>query len=744
MVDTAVAAASYARGIVPQRLRAPHRRPDQIERSDLVERMIGCRAPIVVVRAGAGYGKSTLLSQVVAADPRPAGWLTVDPADDDPVVLLRHLVGALGDAGLDVDEVVAALAGPTPKLSRHVLPLLAEVAAGPVSPFLLVLDDLHVVSRDESVDFADELLRLLPADCTVVLAGRSMPDMRLARWEVDGLVARFDESDLAYTDAEARQVLAAALPELSQRLEREVMRVTAGWPAGLHLAILALRDHPDPPVVIDGLLASDRRVVDYLQQEGLARLDPDLRQFLTDISVLPTVSGSVCDAVTGRSDSTKLLDGLVFSGNLFVSRVGDEDDLYAVHQLFADLLVGEMRRGDPTREIELRRRAACWYDERGHYDDAVTQALAARDLDLAAAIVFRHHAQTIHRGEVATLQRWLDGFPGERVATDGLLALAAGWAAMLSGDRRALLHHLAVARAHPTVGPLPDGTVDHAVAVAALAQIAALDGLAAAKASAELVMSAGPTGSPWWTLARLQFGVCRTAIGGVDPVEEFTSIVLDTKGSPAVHAVSSAHLALALLRSGERDDARRLVAGALDELAENGLSTYDLTGVVHCAASLIAACVGDDVGSRRHASDAESILTLTRQLNPRAGVLTRQLLAEAAIVRCEPGVAARLLPAARSVMAGEVDANALAATQDHLEARLRALRAHPEVQELTNAEMRVLEQLPTHRSLEEIGEHLYVSRNTVKTHTLSIYRKLGVSSRGDAVARARELALIDP
>ncbi len=95
-------------------------------------------------------------------------------------------------------------------------------------------------------------------------------------------------------------------------------------------------------------------------------------------------------------------------------------------------------------------------------------------------------------------------------------------------------------------------------------------------------------------------------------------------------------------------------------------------------------------------------------------------------------------------MAGEVDANALAATQDHLEARLRALRAHPEVQELTNAEMRVLEQLPTHRSLEEIGEHLYVSRNTVKTHTLSIYRKLGVSSRGDAVARARELALIDP
>ena len=260
---------------------------------------------------------------------------------------------------------------------------------------------------------------------------------------------------------------------------------------------------------------------------------------------------------------------------------------------------------------------------------------------------------------------------------------------------------------------------------------------------AEAVVAAGPTGSPWWALARLQVGLCRTAVGGVDPVEEFTSIVLDTKGSPAVHAVSTAHLALAFLRSGDRDDADRAVRSALAELAEHGLLTYALTGIVHCAASLIAACAGDDVRSRRHAADAESILTLTRQLNPRAAVLTRQLLAEAAIVRGEPGVAARLLPASRSVLAGEADVAALVATQDDLEARLRSLRAHPEVQDLTNAEMRVIEQLPTHRSLEEIGEHLYVSRNTVKTHTLSIYRKLGVSSRGAAVARARELGLID-
>ena len=199
-------------------------------------------ARVLAERLPAGSGVLAVGGPGVAWSIEERCLVPVLSADDDPVVLLRHLVGALGDAGLEVDDVATALSGPAPNLSRHVLPLLAEVAAGSVTPFLLVLDDLHAVSRDEAVHFADELLRLLPPDCTVVLAGRSLPDMRLARWEVDGLLARFDESDLAYTEPEAHRVLAAALPDLSQRLEREVMRVTLGWPAGMHLAILALRD----------------------------------------------------------------------------------------------------------------------------------------------------------------------------------------------------------------------------------------------------------------------------------------------------------------------------------------------------------------------------------------------------------------------------------------------------------------------------------------------------------------------
>ncbi len=731
-------------GVVPQRLRPPVTRPDQLHRTALVARVLASEAPVVVVvQAGAGYGKSTLLTQIAATDGRPFGWVTLDPADDDPVVFFRHLVRALGDAGVDVSEVVAELGGSDPDLRRRVLPMLASVLDRTVEPFLLLLDDVHVLARDEAVRIGDELAQLIPSGSTVVLSGRAMPELRLARRELDGGVARFGEADLAYTVDESRDLLARALPDLPSSAVADVLRVTEGWPAGLHLAVLALRDHPDPPVVIEGLLASDRRVVDYLQQEGVALLDPDLRQFLLDVSVLGPLSPALCDAATGRSDSAELLDRLVVSGNLFVAPVQGQGSTYRIHRLFADLLLKDLRTVDPGREREVRRRAARWLDERGDGDGAVLQAVAAGDLDLAAEIVHRRHAAVIQRGETATIERWLGLFPGEALAADGLLSVVAGWLAVTEGDRRAVAHHLDVARASSLDGRLPDGTVDLGVAIAALEMVACIDGLDAAIRSVRIVVEAGPDGSPWWAVARQLEAVMLVAAGRADPLEALSGAELDTRGRSAVHALTVAHLALAHLRSGDRAQADRLARAALDEVAENGLRSYSLTGMVHCIASLTAATVGDHPRSRRHAGDAESILQITRHMNARAAVQARQLIAEAALVRGEPDIAARLLPAARSNLAQEPAAIELERLQSVLEQRLRAARAHPEVQELTAAELRVLGQLPTHRSLEEIGEHLFVSRNTVKTHTLSIYRKLGVSSRSQAVVRAEELGVIE-
>lgn len=713
-----------------------------------MQRVLDADVAAVVIQAGAGYGKSTMLGQVVAADPRPTGWLTLDPADDDPVVLLRHLVAALRDAGVEVGPLEAVLTGLDPEGHRRVMPLLAQALDRTGSPFLVAFDDVHVLTNAESVGFIEELVGLVPPGSAVVLAGRAMPDLPLVRWELAGNLIRLGEPDLAFTDEEAHLVLDASLTTLPARLESDVVRVSDGWPAGLHLAILALREHPDPPVLVDGLLVSNRRVVDYLQREVLARLEPDLRRFLLEISILDPLSGPVCDAVTGRTDSTELLDELIASGNLFVSPVavgapGEGAAGYRLHHLFAELLLSELRSVDAQQERPLRRRAATWYEQHGHVEAALRQALRADDVVLASEIVFRHFAGALQRGESVTVERWLGSFPGDVLASDALLALVAGWSAVVGGDRYAVAHHLDVARARPVEGILPDGTISHEVAIAVLEAISGFGGVLGTARSAAVVVAAGPVGSPWWQVARQLQAVSLVAAGLVDADEVFTAVEIDTRGAPSVHSVATSHLALACLRDGDPLVADRLASEALAEAVANGMGVYPLVGIVHCVASLTAAAVDDHGRSRSRAADAGAFLTLTERLNPRAGVQSRQLLAEAALLRGQPDDASPLVRSARALLESEPDAARLLRDQDALERRLGAVRSDPHVEVLTSAELRVLQELPTHRSLEEIGERLYVSRNTVKSHAKAIYRKLGVSSRGDAVERAAQLGLLD-
>ncbi len=713
-----------------------------------MQRALEADATVVTVQAGAGYGKTTLLGQVVVADPRPSGWLSLDAADDDPVVLLRHVVAALHDAGVGVDQVEQALMGRDPDAHLKVLPLLARALDETGSPFLVVLDDLHVLSNAESIRFVEELVAMVPRGSRLVLAGRVVPDLPLVRWELAGDLLRIGQTDLEYSPDEARRLLAAALPDLSARLESDVVRVSEGWPAVLHLAILAMREHPDPPVLVEGLLTSNHRVVDYLQREVLARLEPDLRRFLLDISILDPLSGPVCDAVTERTDSDQLLEELIASGNLFVSpvtagRCGEETVGYRLHRIFAELLMAELRSVAAERERSLRLRAVTWYEQHGRVESALRQAIAVGDERRGAQIVFGHFARVLQRGEPVTLERWLRSFPGDVLGSDGLLSLAAGWLAVVGGDPNALAHHLGVARANPIDGVLPDGTATHEVAIAMLEAIAGIGGVSGTARSAALVVAAGPTGSPWWQLARQLEAVALVAAGRAEADLVFTSVELDTRGVHSVHSAAVSHLALARLRSGDLTAADRLASGAVAEAAESGMGAFPLIGIVHCVASLAAAAVGDLGRSRRHAADAACFVTLTECLNTRAGAQSRQLLAEAALMRGELQEAGQLIRSARMALSSEPDALDLLRGQDELEQRCHDARLSPEAEPLTSAELRVLQQLPTHRSLEEIGQHLYVSRNTVKSHVKSIYRKLGVSGRSEAVERATQQALID-
>jgi LuxR family maltose regulon positive regulatory protein len=330
--------------------------------------------------------------------------------------------------------------------------------------------------------------------------------------------------------------------------------------------------------------------------------------------------------------------------------------------------------------------------------------------------------------------------PASRVPADGLLALTAGWASLLNARGSEVRAYHDMACRQPRAGTMPDGSKDFDVAVAALRIVAGMGGVLETASAAERIKEAGPDGSPWWTMAATVSATCRVIAGDPDPGALLALAEVETRGDPAPHVVALAQLALHRLRCGDRRSADAAIGEALVEMGANQLESYSMTAMAHVADAWASALRGDHARARRAATIATTALEGLGDQNPRASAHARLGLAEADLALPDVGSAVRQLRAAEAHLAREPDAVVLHAWAAEILERIEHHRGRPDA--LTAAEQRVLDQLPTHRSLEQIGEALYISRNTVKTHTLSIYRKLEVSSRHDAVERARTLGLL--
>jgi LuxR family maltose regulon positive regulatory protein len=728
--------------IVPQRVRHPQVRADALDRSRLLDRLSSSGAPVVAVVAGGGYGKTTLLRQWTTEDPRRSAWVSLDPADDDSLVLARHLARSLAGAGVTVEATADALSQSGPRALDDGLNALARELSAVEDPFILVVDDVHAVSAPSSLELLDRLAPLIPDGSTLALAGRSLSGLHLARLHLEDAILEFHQEDLAFTAGEADALLRGAAPSLDGSSKAALIDRSEGWPAVLYLGVLALREHPDPPVLVKGLLGSDHRVIDYLHQEVLDRLDPDLHEFLVQVSVLDLLTAPVCDALLDRTDSASVLDRLAVAGNLFVAGTDAPPSSFRLHPLFADMLLRELRarRGDAERR--LRATAALWFDAAGESDAAVRQAVASGDETLAADVLYRQIAPTFRRGEAESLDRWLALVPTNRVPADGLLALTAAWAALVNARPSEVRAYHDLALERPRSGRMPDGSADFDVAVAALRTMAGMGGVLETADSALKIKEAGPDGSPWWSLAATVAATCRAIAGAPDAMEVLALAEVETRGDPAPHVVALCQLAIAHLRSGERRAADLAVRDALEELHAHHLESYSMTAMVHVADAWASATRGDEARARRAIAIAVHVVDGLGDQIPRATAQAGLGLAEAELALQDPDRAAHLARQASERLVREPDAVALHTWAAELAGRIERHRGHPHAVTLTSAEQRVLEQLPTHRSLEQIGEALYISRNTVKTHTLSIYRKLEVSSRNDAVERARTLGLL--
>ena len=730
--------------VLPAKIDRPRRRHGNRPRPHLVEALERSEARCVLVAAPAGYGKTTFVREWTDAHPRSTAWVTADPSDADPTSFLRAVVAALGPVA-PVGPAVALFDDHGPPAAEAVMAAVGAALAAVDAPVHLIVDDAHELSSAATVEILEQLLDAVPDGSRIVLAGRQVPPLRVERRRLAEPVLEIGTDDLAFDADESAAVVREVLgDEVADDLIAELHDRTEGWPAGLQLAVLALAHQPDPGSALRGLVAGGGHLADYVRQELLAGVSADERRFLLHTSVLTRLDAALCDTVTADECGVVHLDRLVHAGNLFIVPL-ERPDTFRYHHLFGELLLGELRRTEPHLEAVLRRRAAERLLQEGDGEGAFRQAMATGDLDLAERVVFGQRFESVARGSGADLERWLAELPPEEVRRRHPLLVANCWVAINNGRVHELDELLALLDRVDDDRPLPDGTASLAVAVAAVRVVGGRDGVKATATHAETVIAAGPNGSPWWGMAHMRRAVALHLAGADDdPLELFDAAERATAGEGAVHAITLAHCGLVRLQRDD-PDGYDLIERAVAERARSGAEALPLAAMVSTALAYAEAKRGRIEASLAASLAAGEQISIVCDALPGAEAHHRVILAEAALLRRDLPEAARQLTRVEELLPWEPEAVLLHEWAERVARRTSARRradGDSEWSQLSAAELRVLEQLPTHRSLEEIGHHLYVSRNTVKSHTVSIYRKLGVSGRSPAVKRAIELGLL--
>jgi LuxR family maltose regulon positive regulatory protein len=678
--------------------------------------------------------------------------LSVDQDDNDPVRFWAHVIAAIATVCPAVgDTALQLLAAPGAKDAEGVLTPLINDLERVTTPVTLVLDDYHLISNPRLLECVAYLVEHLPRALRLVVSARADPVLPLARLRARGEMTEIRAEELRFTDNETAELLNGTLDlALTQEDIDALQRRTEGWAAGLYLASLSLRGRPDPSGLVRAFAGDDRQVVDYLVAEVLDALPAGVRSFMMRTSVLDRMCGPLCDAVTGSGGSWRILEDLERT-NQFIVPLDASRQWYRYHQLFADLLRHELDRAEPGLAPLLHRRACGWHREHGSVSEAIGHAISAGDLADARELIAAHWTGYMNEGLAETVTGWLDRLPAAMVAEDARMCLVRGWIARHLGRLGEVEPWLEAAEAATPRGPLTQGPAstessacmlragychmigDLAGAESASRQAVALEAggipLWQAVASATLGASlcwqgkdgqahtvlrrvAGPVPPPASNLAALWAQGCLAAIAARsgDP-EAADGHVQEAMGLAARHRLGEYWVAAtALLTRAELLERRGDLAGAQAaagsglRLAERGQARLETAYAQLCLARL-ATRAGNDQEARAHAGAAQQIITACAD----PGIILTGLLA------CTLRGAGR--PATRPSPSWP--------------------RPPETAEPLTEREDQILRRLNSQLSLREIAGELYVSYDTVKTHTRHIYRKLGVSTRRQAVARAR-------
>lgn len=715
-----------------------------IRRPRLLRRLAGeSNAAILMAVAPSGYGKTTLLAQWDQADPRDFIWLPLDQRHDEPTMLIGAIATALDSSEPLDDSVFAPLMAPRPNIWTVVIPRVADALAKRERPFVLVLDDLHRIHDLEALDALAMVAEAIPRSSHLVVGSREHHRLPVGRLRTQRRVVELGADQLAMTVAEAHSFMRRLGIKLGRDEVESLVTRTEGWPAGLYLAALTIQASDDPKTALANICGDDRLIAEYVREVFLAGLAPAERSFLVRSSVLDRLSAPVCDSVLESVGSREVLKQLADS-NLLLMPMDRSESEFRCHSLLREVLTSELRHSDVEDELALHRRAHEWFAEHGDVERAVTHAIAAGDRELAAQVIWSVTPAYESGGRHARVGRWLEEFADFEIERSPQLCLARAVGRTTLGDGIGCEHWIRLA-----LGLLDDLPPTEAAAFALTAQVvraagAPSGGVIEMRTATEQAEPLLPDDSPWRALCCLLEGVSWHLTG--EPDRAISKLDEGARrGEAAVHNVGTLCLsqrALIALDGGDLDFAAETVARAESQIELYGLGELPTCALSFASAALVLSQTGEPSKASAAYRRASALLAELNDFSPWYEAETRTVLARAAMHLDDVPSARSLLAEAGRYLQRAPDAELL---RTWIEAGWTEVETAETVDgrwALSPAELRLLKYLPSHLNFREIADELFVSFNTVKSQASSIYRKLDVSSRGEAVDCAHRAGLL--
>jgi LuxR family transcriptional regulator, maltose regulon positive regulatory protein len=718
-------------------------RPGIVVRTALIERLATAQAPVITVTAPPGYGKTTLMAQWADRPGSRVAWLSCDDADNDPVVLLSALAIALDRIGPVDPAIFPALASSGTAVTM--VPRLISAVASVQPPVTVLLDQAEAVTNRQCLNAIAEFVVRLPPGWQFALASRTALPLPTARLRAQRGLLEVTADDLAMGPLEADALLTGAGVEAEAASLDDLLQRTEGWPAGLYIAALAMKSGSRRSEIGFTFTGDDVFMGDYLRSELLDRMSGPEVSFLTRTSVLGQMCGPLCDAILGRQGSGAVLEQLE-ARNLLVVPLDRRREWYRYHHLLAELLRAELRRREPEAAQDLHFRAAVWFEANAMPEVAIDHAQAARDYDRVARLILQLQQPVWASGRVETVRRWMEWIRDVTAAEyHGAVAAHSSLIFALLGQAGEAERWVAAAERASPAGILPDGST-LAGTLAYLRACLCRDGPAEMRRDSRIARDGLSPASPYRATMLYTEGLSYLLEDEPALAEPVLARALDAAAhidAPPLITLILAQQCGAAAQRGSWPEVTSLAQRAVAIVQTGRFDDYWSSALVYAWAARAALHQGNSAQGRYYLGRASRLRPLLTYMLPVVAVQALLEMAHSYITLADRAGAAAVLTQARGILQQRPDLGLLPAQAGRLEARLASIEARAAgPSALTAAELRLLPLLSTHLPVPEIAAELFLSPHTIKSEMKSIYRKLGATTRTQAVTRSRELGLL--